>query len=87
MKKWAFIYKEALKQNQKGAKFPIWGTCLGFESIVYFNSDYNIETTEVDSLNVNKKIQWIKKNYRGSYFERELRPSIAKSLTKGKNLN
>lgn len=48
MKQWQYIYDLAYQQNVKGKKFPIWGTCLGFEAIVYRNSQYKIKTTEVD---------------------------------------
>lgn len=84
MKQWQYIYDLAYDQNVKGKKFPIWGTCLGFEAIIYRTSNYKIKTTEVDQINVNKKLNWIKKNYKNSYFEEELRSSIAIALTESK---
>ena len=84
MKKWAKIYFAAERQNRRGNKFPIWGTCLGFEAIVYANSRYKIRTSEPDSLNVNKRLYWVNKNYRSSAFERELRLSVKKALHRSK---
>ena len=30
-----FLYKLAVDANDKGNYFPIWGTCLGFEFLLY----------------------------------------------------
>lgn len=33
------IYDIAIKMNNRGEYFPIWGTCLGFELLTYIASD------------------------------------------------
>lgn len=34
-----YIYKYAIKENDAGNFYPIWGTCLGFENLAIFASD------------------------------------------------
>ncbi len=34
-----YIYKFAIKENDAGRFYPIWGTCLGFENLARFASD------------------------------------------------
>ncbi|XP_078543376.1 gamma-glutamyl hydrolase [Lissotriton helveticus] len=38
------FYKLALKANDRGDYFPIWGTCLGFEQLTYITSGENLLT-------------------------------------------
>lgn len=33
-----YIYKYAIKENDAGRFYPIWGTCLGFENLATFAS-------------------------------------------------
>ena len=33
-----YIYKYAIKENDAGRFYPIWGTCLGFENLAIFAS-------------------------------------------------
>lgn len=84
MKQWEFIYDLAYEQNVKGKHFPIWGTCLGFQAIVYRTSNYKVVTTQVNQINVNKRIHWIKETFKKSYLENELRRGVAKALTDSK---
>lgn len=86
MKKWGQVIDYGLKLNkEKKGNFPVWGTCLGFESLVYKFSNYKIPTTEVDTLNTNRKLNWKMKNYSHSLFRKELRKSVRKAM-EGSNL-
>ncbi|XP_069478221.1 gamma-glutamyl hydrolase [Ambystoma mexicanum] len=38
------FYNLALKANDRGDYFPIWGTCLGFEQLTYITSGENVLT-------------------------------------------
>ena len=33
-----YIYKYAIRENDAGRFYPIWGTCLGFENLAIFAS-------------------------------------------------
>ena len=35
------ILKYAINQNKNGNPYPVWGTCLGFELLVYLTSGYD----------------------------------------------
>lgn len=83
MKKWGEVLDYAVKLNKKYKNYPVWGTCLGFESIVYKFSNYNIPTTEVDSLNTNHRLIWKKTGPGKSLIKKELRKSVMASLAKG----
>lgn len=39
----------AVERNQKGGYFPLWGTCLGFQSIVYTFSRETLRVATVDN--------------------------------------
>ena len=80
MKKYKWIYEQALRLNTPKNKFVIWGTCLGFEAILYAASNYQIETTEVDTLNQAQKIKWVKSAYKNSEFDQVIRKSVAKEM-------
>lgn len=83
MKIWANIMDYALQINERqGGNFPVWGTCLGYEAIVYKFSEYKIPTTQVNSLNTNKKLNWKMKNYKHSLIGKELRKSVMKAMSK-----
>ena len=75
------IINLANEQNKKGKKFPIWGTCLGFEAILHAMSDYKIERTIVNTKNTNMKIRWEEKNFQKSAFEDVLRTSVAAEMS------
>ncbi|CAM4504701.1 unnamed protein product [Caretta caretta] len=36
------FYKNALKTNDKGDYFPVWGTCLGHQELTYLTSGKNL---------------------------------------------
>lgn len=38
-----------LERNSKGKKYPLWGTCLGFEALIIIMSNYSINRREVDN--------------------------------------
>lgn len=33
------VYDIAMKMNEDGSYFPLWGTCLGFELLTYLSAD------------------------------------------------
>lgn len=46
MKRCSFIFEEALRLNQNGIYYPIWGTCQGFEVLhILISKDNNTLTT------------------------------------------
>jgi gamma-glutamyl hydrolase len=38
----SILYQEAEKSNKMGLRFPIWGTCLGWELLATLASDYSV---------------------------------------------
>ena len=46
MKKIRTILNHSIRQFEEGKSFPIWGTCLGFESMLvsYFNYTIRVAT-------------------------------------------
>jgi gamma-glutamyl hydrolase len=42
------IYQEAEKSNKLGRRFPIWGTCLGWELLATLASNYGVLTKSGD---------------------------------------
>lgn len=43
--KTAYIFEYAKKQNRQGNVYPIWATCLGYETIMYITSGQTDNTT------------------------------------------
>lgn len=84
MRKWRKVIEYAIELNKKEQNYPVWGTCLGYEALIYAFSDYKISTSEVDTLNKNKKLNWNKKIFKQSLIGKELRTSVAESLEKSK---
>ena len=41
----AFILNYAMKQNDAGNPYPIWSTCLGYETLMYLTSGSDDNTT------------------------------------------
>lgn len=76
--------KTALKLNKKDSKFLIWGTCLGYEAIVYSMSNYKIKTTDVGTLNQSRQIKWLWPFYKQSLFPDMLRMRVARNMEKQK---
>lgn len=72
------------QMNDEGDQFPVWGTCLGFESILNTFSKFTLRRTKVLTLNRNKRLFWVEKNYKRSLFNDVLRSSIKNSLAKNK---
>ena len=58
MRKVKKILALAVKQNSNGSKFPVWGTCLGCEILVYAFSDFKFRHLLINTENTNKKIEW-----------------------------
>lgn len=81
MKKVEKIIKLAFEQNSQNNRFPLWGTCLGFEAIIHAFSRYEIPRTYINTENKNMKIKWIKENYENSEFSKVLRKSIADTMS------
>lgn len=43
----------------KDRKFPVWGTCLGFESLILSQSKFKLGTNNVENMNRSSKITFI----------------------------
>ena len=85
MKKLQFIYKLALKENERtNGNFPVWGTCLGFEAIVLAQSNYKVKLARPSSLNELHSINFLKSNYKGSLFSKYMTPRIISYLENNK---
>lgn len=81
MKKLALIYKLALEENEKtNGNFPLWGTCLGFEAIVFAHSNYKVRLSRPDSLNELYAINFVKSSMKGGLFEKYMSPNILSYL-------
>lgn len=81
------IYREALKQNlQSGGNFPLWGICLGFQSIVLAASQYKVKISRPNGLNIRKPLEFIDENYEKSLFHDILSPDV-KEYLENKNVN
>lgn len=81
MKQYEKIYKEGLRQNEiSGGNFPMWGTCLGFEAMVYLTSGYKVKVKHPSSQNLRFKLKFQREYYNKSDFKKFLRPEIAKYL-------
>jgi gamma-glutamyl hydrolase len=50
------ILKYAKRINDKGRPFIVYGICMGFESMILFESDYQIPLTIISKKNVSDKI-------------------------------
>lgn len=68
-----------IKINQKDV-FPIWGTCLGFESLIFALGNYKLKTFRVKTKNQSIPISWDPVNYPGSVFKKVLRKSVAEAM-------
>lgn len=81
MKKWSFIYKQGLAQNEATrGNYPMWGTCLGFEMMMFHTSNKTIKTSEPDSINQLWNLKFIPENFNQSRFKDVLRPEIVNYL-------
>lgn len=53
------LYNLALKKNQAGDYFPVWGTCLGFELLSYFAAEQVNILTSCEAENVAMPLDFI----------------------------
>jgi gamma-glutamyl hydrolase len=82
MAKVAQIIDIAKEMNDKGNKFTLWGTCLGFEELLLKDSNYKFLRTRIRTKNTNKLMRWVPENFEISDFKKVLRPEIADAMTK-----
>ncbi|CAG0889680.1 unnamed protein product [Cyprideis torosa] len=76
------IYDLATLSHQNGNPFPIWGTCLGFELLVFLASGLSITNgflTSCDSSNVAYPLEFTE-DFRESSLWRELPPELETDL-------
>eukprot|EP00794_Sanderia_malayensis_P000352 gene352-985_t len=57
MKNVRFMLDKAVRANNNGDYFPIWGTCLGFEALLVVNGEGIGILDSADSLNVARPIE------------------------------
>lgn len=58
----------------------MWGTCLGFEVMIYYESKYKIKTSHPTSLNERYQIKFIRDKFNKSAFKEIMSPNSAKHL-------
>ncbi|XP_057308322.1 gamma-glutamyl hydrolase A-like [Hydractinia symbiolongicarpus] len=62
------IYHEAKKLNDKGVHFPLWGTCLGFETLHNLAAEENI-LMDVVAENISMELNFTQHAFRSRLFE------------------
>ena len=67
--------------NRNDSKFVIWGTCLGFESLIFSLSNYKLQTFKVKTKNQSIPISWDPVGFPDSAFQKVLRKSVAEAMT------
>lgn len=83
MRKYAYIYRQGLEQNKlTGGHFPVWGTCLGFQAIVYAASNFKVKVKHPMTLNQMHRINFIQATFNQSKFSKYIPPRIAEYLQK-----
>ena len=45
------VFEIAKEINDKGEYFPIWTTCLGFDALAFYFTDFQLKQDYVDSIN------------------------------------
>lgn len=74
-----YIYDIAKELNNKGDYFPIWGTCLGFELLVYLSANNTELRADCRSNNQNLALEF-EPNYRESRMFTSASDEIVKIL-------
>lgn len=61
-----WIYAEAIKMNDDGIHFPLWGTCLGFEALVLISSGKEKKKvlSDFDVVNFSNSVTFKKEAFR-----------------------
>lgn len=79
MSKIDFIFREAKKLNDKGKQFPIWGTCLGFEAMLFSLSHYTLKRKHIMSINHSLNLNFDPKytDFMERYMDKELLKNIS----------
>lgn len=54
------IYEIAIDMNRNGVYFPIWGTCLGMELLVYLSANSNEPRTYCSSYGQSLPLEFVK---------------------------
>jgi gamma-glutamyl-gamma-aminobutyrate hydrolase PuuD len=60
-----FALDTAKKINEEGIHFPVWGIGMGFQQIIMWASGHTIGATEVQYININRRIHW---DYKVKFF-------------------
>jgi hypothetical protein len=59
-KKGQYVYDYIVQQNKDGNFYPLWGTCMGFEYLAAFASDYDMDVlSDQSSHNVELTLDWL----------------------------
>ena len=74
-----YIIKMAKKLNDRGKHFPIWGTCLGFEAMLYSLSNYTLSRKRISSINHSLNLNFDSKytDFLQKYFDKDLMDHIS----------
>eukprot|EP01027_Heterolobosea_sp_BB2_P024030 GEZU01036161.1.p2 GENE.GEZU01036161.1~~GEZU01036161.1.p2 ORF type:complete len:323 (+),score=115.49 GEZU01036161.1:34-1002(+) len=76
-----FLFNLAVQANKAGDYFPIWATCLGFESVnVIVSQDYSLLDCNLDSENLSLPLTWAP-GYQNSRLFKNAPASVINTLT------
>lgn len=75
------IVEIGIKMNRQDSRFVIWGTCLGFESLLFSLSNYKLQTFKVKTKNQSIPISWDPVGFPGSAFQEVLGKNVAEVMT------
>ena len=62
------FYQMAMKANDEGDYFPIWGTCLGFEALHIITANFNMLSSS-DSIDISWPLQFTEEAYTSRLFK------------------
>ncbi|XP_066997271.2 gamma-glutamyl hydrolase B isoform X2 [Anabrus simplex] len=75
----AYLYEYAVKLNNKGNYFPLWGTCLGFELITYLSASQKEIRCNCSALDQASPLNF-RPGFRMSWLFREVPKAILDAL-------
>ncbi|KRX03545.1 hypothetical protein PPERSA_12675 [Pseudocohnilembus persalinus] len=72
-----YIYKKIKELNDNGIYFPLWGTCLGYEMLMTFATDFELELGKITGQkNVITKIQIVDEDSLFAYMPDQMKFNV-----------